>query len=90
MTEESGAIAPMVRAEPVAYVELMDVLPGERGGGVAGALVAQLHQAADDAGVAVTLLHYEQVNPLSGPFWSQQGYRPLWTTWEARPASTLR
>ena len=31
------------------------------------------------AGVAVTLLHYEQVNPLSAPFWSQQGYRPLWT-----------
>jgi GNAT superfamily N-acetyltransferase len=88
--EFAGWIAPMVRAEPVAYVELMDVLPGERGSGVAGALVAQLHQAADDSAVAVTLLHYEQVNPLSGPFWSQQGYRPLWTTWEARPASTLR
>ena len=38
--------------------------------------------------MAVTLLHYEQVNPLSGPFWHQQGYRPLWTTWEARPASS--
>jgi GNAT superfamily N-acetyltransferase len=88
--ELAGWIAPMVQAEPVAYVELMDVLPGERGAGVAGALVEQLHRAVDDAGVAVTLLHYEQVNPLSGPFWSQQGYRPLWTTWEARPASTLR
>ena len=50
----------------------------------------ELHQAADESGVAVTLLHYEQVNPLSGPFWHQQGYRPLWTSWEARPASTLR
>ncbi len=88
--EFAGWIAPMVRAEPVAYLELMVVLPGERGRGVAGQLVAQLHQAADESGAGVTLLHYEQVNPLSGPFWHQQGYRPLWTTWEARPASTLR
>jgi len=88
--EFAGWIAPMVRAEPVAYLELMDVLPGERGRGVAAALTGQLHQAADESGVAVTLLHYEQVNPLSGPFWSQQGYRPLWTSWEARPAGTLR
>jgi GNAT superfamily N-acetyltransferase len=88
--EFAGWIAPMVRAAPVAYLELMDVLPGERGSGIAAALVGQLHRAADESGVAVTLLHYEQVNPLSGPFWSQQGYRPLWTSWEARPAGTLR
>jgi GNAT superfamily N-acetyltransferase len=88
--ESAGWIAPMVRAAPVAYLELMDVLPGERGRGVAAALVAQLHQVADESGVAVTLLHYEQLNPLSGPFWHQQGYRPLWTSWEARPARTLR
>ncbi len=88
--ELAGWIAPMVRAAPVAYLELMDVLPGDRGRGVAAALVSQLHRAADDSGVAVTLLHYEQVNPLSGPFWNQQGYRPLWTSWEARPACTLR
>jgi hypothetical protein len=24
------------------------------------------------------------------PFWGHQGYRPLWTTWEARPARMLR
>ncbi len=88
--ELAGWIAPLVRAQPVAYLELMDVLPGERGRGVAAALTGQLHQAADESGVAVMLLHYEQANPLSGPFWSQQGYRPLWATWEARPAGTLR
>jgi GNAT superfamily N-acetyltransferase len=88
--EFAGWIAPMVRGVPVAYLELMDLLPGERGRGVAAALVAELHRAADESGVEVTLLHYEQVNPLSGPFWHQQGYRPLWTSWEARPASTLR
>ncbi len=41
----------------------MDVLPGERGRGVAAALVARLHQVADESAVAVTLLHYEQVQP---------------------------
>jgi GNAT superfamily N-acetyltransferase len=88
--EFAGWVAPMVRGAPVAYLELMEVLPGERGRGVAAALVGELHRAADESGVEVTLLHYEQVNPLSGPFWHQQGYRPLWTSWEARPASTLR
>jgi GNAT superfamily N-acetyltransferase len=88
--EFAGWIAPMVAAAPVAYLELMEMLPGHRGRGVAAALTGELHRAADESGVAVTLLHYEQVNPLSGPFWHQQGYRPLWTSWEARPASTLR
>jgi hypothetical protein len=36
------------------------------------------------------LLHYAQVNPVSAPFWSRMGYRPLWTIWEARPAAALR
>ena len=36
------------------------------------ALIGQLHRAADESGVAVTLLHYEQVNPLSGPFWTSR------------------
>ena len=88
--ELAGWIAPMAAAAPVAYLELMEMLPGHRGRGVAAALTGELHRAADESGVAVTLLHYEQVNPLSGPFWHQQGYRPLWTSWEARPASTLR
>ena len=50
-------------------------------------LAARLHREIEDARVAVTLLHYEQTNPLSVPFWSQQGYRPLWTSWETRPAA---
>ena len=83
-------IAPMTSVSPVAYLELMYVQPDDRGQGAGPALVGQLHQEADAAGAAVTLLHYEQVNPLSGPFWSRQGYRPLWTSWEARPARTLR
>jgi predicted acetyltransferase len=66
------------------------VLPTERASGIGARLAARLHRDIEDAGVAVTLLHYEQTNPLSVPFWSQQGYRPLWTSWEAKPARTLR
>ena len=84
--EAASWIAPMAGPDPVAYLELMYVQPGERGQGMAPALVELLHREADAAGVAVTLLHYEQVNPLSGPFWNRQGYRPLRTSWEARPA----
>jgi GNAT superfamily N-acetyltransferase len=68
----------------------MFVRPGERGTGVGSALVDEFHREAEAVGVAVTLLHYEQLNPLSMPFWSRHGYRPLWTTWQAWPASAIR
>jgi ribosomal protein S18 acetylase RimI-like enzyme len=83
-------IAPLSGAAPVAYLLLAGVLPGERGRGIAAALTTRLHDDIAAANVPVTLLHYAQVNPLSAPFWSQQGYRPLWTVWEARPASSVR
>lgn len=83
-------IAPMVRTAPAAYLMLMFVRPGERGAGVGAALTRTFHSEADSAGVAVTLLHYEQLNPLSVPFWHRHGYRPLWTTWEVTPAGAIR
>jgi GNAT superfamily N-acetyltransferase len=85
----TGWIAPMVRPSPVAYLSLMFVSPAERGSGIGAALAGRLHGDVEAAGVPVTLLHYEQANPLSVPFWSQQGYRPLWTSWETRPARAL-
>jgi GNAT superfamily N-acetyltransferase len=88
--EAAHWIAPMVRQAPAAYLMLMFVHPAERGSGTGGRLVAEFHREADAAGVAVTLLHYEQLNPLSVPFWSRHGYRPLWTTWQATPASGIR
>jgi hypothetical protein len=88
--ELAGWIAPLVGASPVAYLMLMFVAPGERAGGIGGELVARLHADIRAAGVPVTLLHYEQVNPLSAPFWGQHGYRPLWLTWEARPVRAVR
>jgi GNAT superfamily N-acetyltransferase len=88
--EATGWIAPMAGPTPAAYLMLGFVLPGERASGVGAALTARLHREVEAAGVPVTLLHYELSNPLSVPFWSQQGYRPLWTSWAARPARTLR
>jgi GNAT superfamily N-acetyltransferase len=88
--ESAGWIAPMVSRAPAAYLMFGYVRPAERASGIGAALVAPLHHEIADAGVPVTLLHYEQTNPLSVPFWSQQGYRPLWTAWETRPAGTLR
>ena len=83
-------IAPMTGVAPAAYLMLMFVEPGERGAGVGSALVDVFHHEAEAAGAAVILLHYEQLNPLSMPFWSRHGYRPLWTTWQASPARAIR
>ena len=88
--KEAGWIAGMTSAPKAAYLQTMFVDQAERGTGIGAALVRQLHARLDGAGVDVTLLHHSQVNPLSAPFWYRMGYRPLWTSWEARPASALR
>jgi len=87
---QAAWIAPMVNRSPAAYLLLAYVLPGQRRTGIGAALAAELHREAQAAGIAVTLLHYAPANPLSAPFWSQQGYRPLWTVWETRPANAIR
>jgi GNAT superfamily N-acetyltransferase len=83
-------IASRTRADPVAYLLLMGVRAGERARGIGAALASQLNYETEANQVPLTLLHYAQVNPLSAPFWSQQGYRPLWTCWEARSAAAVR
>jgi GNAT superfamily N-acetyltransferase len=88
--QAAGWIAGMTSVAPAAYLQTMFVYEQERGTGIGAALVRHLHAQLDAAGVAVTLLHHSQVNPLSAPFWYRMGYRPLWTSWEARPVSALR
>ena len=83
-------IAGMTRPGATAYLSTMFVRPGARGGGIGAALVRHAHDELDARGIDLTLLHYSHMNPLSGPFWHRMGYRPLWTTWEARPAASLR
>jgi GNAT superfamily N-acetyltransferase len=87
---ESSWIAMMTGPRPAAYLSTLFVQPQERGAGTGAALVRRAHAQLDDQGVAVTMLHHSQVNPVSGPFWSRMGYRPLWTSWESRPAMMLR
>jgi GNAT superfamily N-acetyltransferase len=79
-------IAPLTSRSPVAYVTTAFVPPSVRGTGVGGELAQAFHDEADAAAVRATLLHYELLNPRSGPFWNQHGYRPLWTGFEATPA----
>jgi GNAT superfamily N-acetyltransferase len=86
---DSGWVATMTGQRPTAYLSTLFVLPDERGAGTGTALVRRAHAQLDGQGVAVTLLHHSQVNPVSGPFWNRMGYRPLWTSWETRPAATL-
>ena len=88
--EESAWIAFMTRPDPAVYLQTMFVRPDERGGGLGAALVKHAQDELDARGVSATLLHHAQLNPLSAPFWNRMGYRPLWTSWVARPASALR
>jgi predicted N-acetyltransferase YhbS len=87
---DASWIGGLSAAQPAAYVGLLSVAPAERGGGVGASLVALAQAEFDLAGVAATLLFYGTFNPLSVPFWSRLGWRPLWTAWSAHPASTLR
>jgi GNAT superfamily N-acetyltransferase len=88
--QAAGWIAPLTALSPAAYLMTMFVLPTNRGSGIGNALSQRFHREVAAAGVAVALLHYEVINPLSVPFWSRQGYRPLWLDLEARPALSLR
>jgi GNAT superfamily N-acetyltransferase len=87
---QAAWIEPMTSVSPMAYLLLTAVDPAERGQGVGASLAAEFNREVRAAGVGLTLLNYAQANPLSVPFWSQQGYRPLWTYWEARPAAAVR
>ncbi|MBB5955957.1 GNAT superfamily N-acetyltransferase [Saccharothrix tamanrassetensis] len=72
------------------YVNCVSVLPGARGGGIGQRLMAHAHRELHRLGTVGTYLYYNPPNPLSSVFWPRQGYRPLWTVWEVRPAGALR
>lgn len=71
-------------------LDTVAVLPAACGQGVGRALLDVVHAELDRAGVRGTHLYYHPPNPLASVFWHRQGYRPLWTVWEVRPASALR
>lgn len=72
------------------YVNCLSVLPGARGAGIGQQLMAVVHNHFAGHRTVGNFLHYNPPNPLSSVFWPRQGYRPLWTQWEVRPAGGLR
>jgi GNAT superfamily N-acetyltransferase len=87
--DDATWIAGMARPGKTAYLATGFVHPDGRGSGLGAAVIRHVHRELDHRGIGLTLLHHSQHNPLSAPFWHRMGYRPLWTTWEARPAVTL-
>ncbi|MEC3976510.1 GNAT family N-acetyltransferase [Amycolatopsis sp. H20-H5] len=83
---ETGWISDRVAAGRVGYLSSLAVAEAARSTGVGTALTAHAHQVFDEAGADVVLLHHALANPRSTPFWYAQGYRPLWTYWQRRPA----
>ncbi|RKT82160.1 Acetyltransferase (GNAT) family protein [Saccharopolyspora antimicrobica] len=73
-----------------AYVNCVSVHEQARGTGVGQRLMTTVHEEFARAGVVGSFLYYNPPNPLSSVFWPRQGYRPLWTMWEVRPATALR
>ncbi|GAA2342304.1 GNAT family N-acetyltransferase [Saccharopolyspora halophila] len=72
------------------YVNCVSVHEQWRGTGVGRQLMATAHNEFVRAGAVGSFLYYNPPNPLSSVFWPRQGYRPLWTMWEVRPATALR
>jgi ribosomal protein S18 acetylase RimI-like enzyme len=72
------------------YVNCVSVAEGVRGGGVGRELMAVAHHELHRRGATGTFLYVNPPNPLASVFWARQGYRPLWTNWELRPAAALR
>jgi predicted GNAT superfamily acetyltransferase len=72
------------------YVNCVSVAEPARGAGVGRELMAVAHHELQRRGATGTFLYYNPPNPLASVFWARQGYRPLWTSWELRPASALR
>ncbi|WP_159440810.1 GNAT family N-acetyltransferase [Jatrophihabitans endophyticus] len=78
---ESGWAGTRLVLAPVSYLTSAATAAGVRGRGHGGALVRELHRRHRHAGVVASVLHYSAYNPLSVPFWSRQGYRPLVTSY---------
>ncbi|GAA3048563.1 GNAT family N-acetyltransferase [Actinokineospora globicatena] len=72
------------------YVNCLSVLPHARGTGVGRALMDVAHAELLKPDAVGSFLYYNPPNPVSPVFWARQGYRPLWTVWETRPASAVR
>lgn len=72
------------------YVNCVSVTDTARGTGIGRELMSVAHHELHRRGASGTFLYFNPPNPLASVFWARQGYRPLWTSWELRPAAALR
>lgn len=72
------------------WLARISVRPEMRGHGVGRALADTAHDALARAGLERSTTWYSPLDPVASVFWHRQGYRPLWTVWQCRPASALR
>ncbi|GAB2464411.1 hypothetical protein [Jatrophihabitans fulvus] len=77
--ETSGWAGERLTLAPVSYLAMASTTSARRGSGVGAALVDALHRRHRSADIAASALHYSAFNPLSVPFWSRRGYRPVVT-----------
>jgi len=89
-SEPGSAAAELLPVGRWGYVNTVATAEHARGAGIGRALMARVHRDFTEHGARATYLYYHPVNPLSSVFWPRQGYRPLWTYWEVRPAGALR
>ncbi|QIM16265.1 GNAT family N-acetyltransferase [Leucobacter insecticola] len=82
-----GEIQGGAGAAPVGYIQAMYLREEVRGAGIGESVVEFGHGRLEAAGVERVLLGYAAINPRSGPFWCRMGYRPLWNSWQRRPAT---
>ncbi|MFD8498636.1 GNAT family N-acetyltransferase [Amycolatopsis sp. NPDC059657] len=86
LPDQAFWISSCVNAARVGYLSSLAVAEPARSSGVGTALANHAHQVLEEAGAEVMLLHHALASPQSTPFWYAQGYRPLWTFWQRRPA----
>ncbi|MFI6031087.1 GNAT family N-acetyltransferase [Amycolatopsis magusensis] len=89
VTADSGA-AELLPLGSWGYLNNVGTARELRGRGIGRALAGTTHEYFHERGATGTYLYYNPPNPLSSVFWHRQGYRPLRTIWEVRPASLLR
>lgn len=83
---DSTWAAAQLTLAPSSYVTMASTTTATRSRGIGAALVDELHRRQLATALAASTLHYSAFNPLSVPFWSQRGYRPLVTIYERRLA----
>ncbi|AKU17363.1 GNAT family N-acetyltransferase [Luteipulveratus mongoliensis] len=81
--QHAAWVQDLTSATPAAYLAVGVTTRDGRSSGIGSSLARAAAYRADREHAA-TVLNYNIINPLSGPFWHRLGYRPLWLGWRRR------